>query len=332
MSAASDRIRLSLTLEQQRQIARHTGVSLPWVEVSRLDMARLMLSALAARSDILPISDQPQTRAHLLEVSASEGTSESPVRLNTPAGERLALVFAASPEQRALIAQATGREMGKFALVPGEWDIAYGEQWREAPIRAGQFTLIAPQNASLPPHEESHYVVRLPAPNADGGDSLVPFGTGRHPTTQLMIGLIEETVRPGDRVLDVGTGTGVLAVLAAQCGAKQIEACDIDSRAVALAHRVIALNKVEDRVRLYDGDLSLIQAADFDVVLANLLAEVHLQLAGQLAAKLRPGGCLLASGIISERASEIVGVFESHGCRLQQQLTREGWSALALVK
>lgn len=144
------------------------------------------------------------------------------------------------------------------------------------------------------------------------------FGTGDHETTEGCLAALCEVGCRGRSVLDVGTGSGVLAIAAARLGAASVVACDTDPLAVQTARRNAALNGVE--VRTFEGSVDAV-VETFDVVVANLDSDTIAALAGDLVARLAPGGTLVASGVSRARAGEAVAAFSAAGLAV---LPREG--------
>lgn len=138
-------------------------------------------------------------------------------------------------------------------------------------------------------------------------DPGMAFGTGQHPTTRTCLELLEEHVRPGDVVLDVGTGSGILAVAAVKLGAARCLALDVDPQAVRVARDNAARNGVAERVQVAEGTLTADDALRhaFDLAVANITAAAVAALAPALAAALRPGGTLIGSGIVADRLDEV---------------------------
>lgn len=158
---------------------------------------------------------------------------------------------------------------------------------------------------------------------------LVPglaFGTGQHQSTRLCLGLLAELIEGGERVLDVGTGSGILAVAAAKLGAASVVATDIDPVAVDAARQTIRQNGLAERVEVVEGS---VRSADrFDVVIANLTADLLQFLAEDLASALIPGGRLIVSGLIASRQDEVAAALSNRCLQLQTVRTEDEWRAL----
>ncbi len=167
--------------------------------------------------------------------------------------------------------------------------------------------------------------------DADVVISLDPgaaFGTGLHPTTRRCVELLEQIVRPGSRVLDVGTGSGILALAAVGLGAERIVAVDVDPIAVDAARSNVHLNQADDRVEVLQGSIDAVRAGEtFDVVVANIIARVILELAPRLTERVRHGGFLLVGGIIDERADEVAASLERLGLVLDRYVD-DDWITL----
>jgi len=173
------------------------------------------------------------------------------------------------------------------------------------------------------PHADT-LLVRLP----DLGDGAAVFGTGRHPATRLAARMLEEGLRPGDEVIDVGTGSGILAVFAVRLGASHVRALDNSPPAIEAASRTVALNGCRDQIDLVLGELSPEDPAA-DLVVANILAGVLLELLPTLVTTTRAGGHLVTSGVVDARADEITEAASGVGLRQCRSLSHDGWTAAA---
>lgn len=161
-------------------------------------------------------------------------------------------------------------------------------------------------------------------------DPGMAFGTGSHETTALCIEAIDTRMAPSSRVLDVGTGSGILAIAAAGLGARHVDACDIDPHAVKVARENFVLNGVAERVNSWVGSLES-AGGSYDLILANLLADILISEAEGLQQQLAPLGLLVASGLITERRDEVLARFAEVGLVLHDELERNDWVALILA-
>jgi len=176
-------------------------------------------------------------------------------------------------------------------------------------------------------------------PYAPQGDEVVvvldpgmAFGTGLHPTTQMCLMALEAHLRPGMRVLDLGTGSGILAVAAARLGAGSVLALDTDPQAVAVARENVSRNGVADRVRVAKGSLDQADGL-FGLVLVNILAEVILRLAREgLGEQLAPGGMLMAAGLTADQEKEVAEALQHVGLTVVGRRQMEDWVALEVRK
>jgi len=206
---------------------------------------------------------------------------------------------------------------------PGSWEKAPDEDWLSAwkrdlkPVTAGRFWVGAPWHD--PP-----------------GDGIIPiaiepgmaFGTGHHETTRMALKALSEAVAPGMRVLDLGTGSGVLAIAAAKLGARVL-ALDIDPEAVRAAKENAAKNEAEVEVK--KGSLAA-APGPFDLIVANLYAELHQAFAPAYAERLAPGGRLLVTGILKDRAEATKKALKDAGLELLDEAQEGEWVLLDLRK
>lgn len=168
-------------------------------------------------------------------------------------------------------------------------------------------------------------------------DPGMAFGTGLHPTTRLCLGALETVAdaRPGGlsgaRVLDVGCGSGILSIAAARLGAASVLALDIDPIAVEATTANARRNRVLRRVRVRPGSVPS-GAGPFDVVLANLIASILVDLAPRLGVEVRPGGALIASGIFVDREAVVRDALRAAGLETVGRAGEGDWVALTAVR
>ena len=159
-------------------------------------------------------------------------------------------------------------------------------------------------------------------------DPGAAFGTGQHATTSLCIRALEDLVRPGMTVFDVGTGSGVLAIVAAKLGAKRVEAVDFDPVAVRVARENVRQNGAEDVVRTERSDLLKSVAGEADLIIANIIADIIVRLFGEVKGSLAAGGTMLLSGIIEDRLADVVEAAGRHGFSVEKIEQEKGWAAV----
>ena len=167
-------------------------------------------------------------------------------------------------------------------------------------------------------------------------DPGMAFGTGLHPTTRMCLEQLEKRVTPGMRILDVGTGSGILAIAAAKLGAEFIHAIDNSSVATESASENAALNDLAERIKVELGELTPESAGkmegQYDIVVANIIAHVIGAIAPQLATTVAPGGLLVVSGIIEARRPDAEGPLLETGLELVEETMIEDWLALVFRK
>lgn len=164
-------------------------------------------------------------------------------------------------------------------------------------------------------------------------DPGMAFGTGLHPTTRMCLRACERFVSEGMRVLDVGTGSGILALAAAKLGAASVVALEVDPVAADVARKNVALNGMGGLISVYQGSLERLNEVDggnsrFDLVLANIIASVIVHLAQGLHDALAPEGRLVASGIIADRELEVRDALEATGLDVEEVVTEGDWRAM----
>ncbi len=177
-----------------------------------------------------------------------------------------------------------------------------------------------------------------PADNEIIIDPGMAFGTGLHESTKLCSALVEKNISMGDVFLDIGTGTGILSILASKSGAKEVIAFDIDGAAVKTAKENMKINNVPDAL-IFKGELSQLDTHlkktnfrapfKFDLVAANIVSDVIIGLAGQLREVCKKGGRLICSGIIIEREDDVVKALVNAGFTILEIKRENEWTAIS---
>jgi ribosomal protein L11 methyltransferase len=225
------------------------------------------------------------------------------------------------------------------SLEEEDWANTWKQHYRVQ--RVGRRTVIVPSWLEHPVRPDD-IVLHL--------DPGMAFGTGLHPTTRLCLELLEAIVKPEQCVLDLGTGSGILAIAAARLGARRVHAVDNDPLAVEVAGQNIARNQVAGQVQAAVASLGagrrmghwlagegngagvvadVGELADaYDVIVANLIARALLIMVDDIVAVLRPGGLLISSGIILDREAEVAAAFAGAGLRQQERRQEGEWLAL----
>lgn len=209
-------------------------------------------------------------------------------------------------------------EMEERELSEQDWADAWKTHFHVH--RVGRRLVIKPSWRDYEP-EPDDVVIEL--------DPGMAFGTGLHPTTQLCLAALEDYLLPGQRVLDLGTGSGILALAAAKLGAAAVTALDIDPVAVDAARANIAANHLTGGIALAQGTLPRPEPGPtYGLIVANIIARVIRELAPHLAAALSPSGTLIASGILAERQAEVSSALNEVGLRVFECRQSGDWVAL----
>ena len=212
-------------------------------------------------------------------------------------------------------------EIKMIGLNEEDWANAWKAYYK--PIKIGSKIVIVPAWEKYEA-AKGELIVRM--------DPGMAFGTGTHETTRLVIGLLEKYTTPGVRMLDVGTGSGILAICASKLGAGECKAYDIDPMSVRVARENI---KDSGLTNITCDQSDLLRAVDLEggkygLVCANIVADIIIRMTPDVHKYIADDGVLLASGIIMERSADVVNCFEAHGFEIVERAEENGWCALAV--
>ncbi len=200
----------------------------------------------------------------------------------------------------------------------------WAESWKQYyhPVKIGTHIVIVPawQTYAAEPDE---VVIRM--------DPGMAFGSGTHETTRLCAALAERYVRAGQKVLDVGTGSGILAILASKLGAASVDAYDIDPVAVRVAKENTEVNHTPN-VATGVSDLLSAVSGSYDLVLANIVADIIVRMAPDVGAHMKPGAHLITSGIIEPQTERVKNALIAGGLRVVDHLSENDWHAFVFEK
>jgi len=204
----------------------------------------------------------------------------------------------------------------------------WAEAWKQHyhPVRIGRRVLIRPLWVDVPLQPGDVEIALDPG---------MAFGTGTHPTTQLCLEALDDLMQPGLQVLDLGTGSGILAVGAAKLGAVHVLALDNDPVAVEVALENIAQNGVADRITVQEGSLETVvtSARRFDLIVVNILARIIIAMCDQhLGDTVRPGGRAIFSGIIEEQGDDVEAALRRTGLTPYRRRIQGDWLVIEAVR
>jgi len=229
-------------------------------------------------------------------------------------------------ELRRLKGMDLGMDLGKLETL--RHDVAeqdWTESWKAAfkPFRLGAHMVVRPSWETVELQPGDHEI------EIDPG---MAFGTGSHETTGMCVELVEKYVKPGDRVIDIGTGTGILAIAAAHMGARPVLATDLDAIAVRVAAENARINGFEDVIETRCGDLLEVVQETADVVIANIISDVSIMLAKPVRQRIVDNGIFICSGISAERREDVLKALDDAHFEVLEALSRGEWCAVAARK
>jgi ribosomal protein L11 methyltransferase len=204
-----------------------------------------------------------------------------------------------------------------FPLSPEDWADGWKKHFR--PVRVGRFFI---HPGWIKPDEKETNPVRI--------DPSLAFGTGLHPTTQLCLKEMDRLL-PAKSFLDVGTGSGILALAAARCGVPQVVALDNDPEACRVAQENLEKNGMLGKVEIVEGEIARVPGS-FDLVAANILSGTLIPMAAALAERLTPEGVLLLSGLLNDEVDEVIAAYRAAGCRHVSTLEDGEWILVRMTR
>ncbi|MEG1432045.1 MULTISPECIES: 50S ribosomal protein L11 methyltransferase [Eubacterium] len=227
------------------------------------------------------------------------------------------------------------KKLPEYGLDPGACEVSITElleedwanSWKKyyKPTKVGKNIVIKPTWEPYEPGEDDIVV------NMDPG---MAFGTGTHETTQLCVAAMEQVIKPENIVFDIGCGTGILSIVAAELGCKHIIGIDLDPVAVKVARENLALNKVDDAIEIREGNLVEVLEPDerADVIVANILAEAIVELSAAITPFLKPGGAFVSSGIIADRLEMVLEALKDNAFEVESIDTMGEWNSIIARK
>jgi ribosomal protein L11 methyltransferase len=211
--------------------------------------------------------------------------------------------------------------MGKAFEEVGKYSRGNPYSRLDWPLRLSEKIIVTPPYGNHSA-EENELVIKI--------DSGMAFGTGTHPTTALCLSMLEDYLNRGDHILDVGTGSGILTIAAAKLGARMVVGIDKNERAVEIARRNLILNKIEgEGARIMVGNLLDAVRKRFDMVVANILTEIVVQLLDDIGKVLKKSGVFICSGMIERNTHRVVSKMKRLDLEVVEIRKKAYWVSIA---
>jgi len=239
------------------------------------------------------------------------------------------------PDLQQKIAQITQKveRLGDFGLDKGSGEILcceveeedWANGWKKHfhAVRVGRQLVVKPSWEAFEASGQD-LIIEL--------DPGMAFGTGTHATTTLCMEIMETQLRPGMTVVDVGTGSGILAITAAKLGAGSVLAVDLDPVAVKVATENVEMNGLSGPIIVQQGDLLQNVDAPVDLVVANIIANVIIAMAPEVPLIMKKRGIFIGSGIIDDRLPEVIEAIGRAGLKIEEVIQKDGWAAIVARK
>ncbi len=235
----------------------------------------------------------------------------------------------ADGERAGVLQRLTDRGFGDALAAEPVWDTIREEDWAENwkehyDIERTGRLVVRPAWREYTP-VESEVMISL--------DPGMAFGTGQHPTTRMCMLGMQDVLHPGDYVLDLGSGSGILAIAAVAFGARSVLATDIEEQAVKASTENAALNGMKDRITVREGSIDVVSDdGPFDIVFANINAAAVIALSQAIAAQMKPQAWLFAGGVIEEREAPARAALEAAGLRVERVMQESDWRTFVCQK
>ncbi len=212
-----------------------------------------------------------------------------------------------------------GFVFGEKEIVEDDWSEAWKKYYHA--VTAGKFKVVPCWEEYE--KKEGEFILTL--------DPGMAFGTGTHESTRLCLEMVGESVKGGERFLDIGTGSGILAIGSLLAGAKEARAFDIDPIAVKMSRYNIELNGLGDRFEVKQGGADESFGDGFDIITANIVADVIIAILPTVKKLIRKGGIFITSGIIDRYADDVVKAAEAHGFVIETRRSDNGWTGIRMI-
>lgn len=268
-------------------------------------------------------------QAEIVEAELADLPFESFMQEESSAGNGVVLCAYIPDEEWTACAEAVGELLSRYGaevqcdvIEPQNWNREW-ERESFSPIEIGDDMIVRGERHEVRPGKYAFDIVVEPS---------MSFGSGHHATTRMMCRGIRRLELDGRRVLDMGCGTGILAIVAAKCGARHVDAVDIDPWSVASCRRSISLSGVADRVTPREGTAADVAAERYDAVLANINRNIILADMPRYAAMLAPGGDMLLSGFLAGDVAAVGECCRGYGLRLVRIEADDEWRMLHFKK
>ncbi len=233
-------------------------------------------------------------------------------------GERISKATRLLEDMREMGMNVGAGRISVQRLDESEWS----EPWKEffKPLPIGERILVYPSWEDVNERQSRDILIQI--------DPQMAFGTGRHSTTMLCLKLLEDTLEGGERVADVGTGSGILAIAAIKLGAREVIAIDVDEKAIPIARENARLNGLGDRVHVICGELLNPVDERYDVIVSNIASKAILSMIPDFGRYLNSGGKLILSGILDREVSDVQNELENNSLTVLGTHFHEEWAAV----